>query len=94
MSRRGTLQKIWAYINYQNPRPRLVKSYWRPGDDRYTDDAYIRLIIAQRKARTPDQARALIDQHGLQNVLRMRSPQRKKPPRLRRLRTLIRRMFP
>ena len=84
------------HLNRRDPRPLLTREYRRSGETwpaLMTDERY---LISMRYARSAESARALLDRYGSLDAVLMnvRPPRRKPPPRWRRLRRLIRRMFP
>lgn len=87
--------KMWKYLNKQDQRPLLVRGYTRAGETR-TPTWEESQLIAYRLARTPDQARRLLDQYGTVPAVltAVKPPERKPPPRWQRFKRVIRRMFP
>lgn len=87
------LQKLWRYLTHQNKIPLLPRAYIveRDRTPTYAEG----LIIAKRLARTPDQAAALLKQHGgdLDRVLARRPPTRKAPPVRQRIGRIVRQLF-
>lgn len=87
--------RAYRYLNRRDPRPLLPGGYHLASDGRQPtpDEAY---LITMRYARTPRQARELLDTWKCLGsvVANVPQPNRKPPPRWQRLRRLIRRMFP
>ena len=88
--------KAWHYLNNRDPRPLLPGGYERADAAQREPTEEEAYLIALRYARTPDQARLFLDWHGgVEGVIaQMKPPQRKPPPRMARLKRLVRKMFP
>ena len=92
----GWLFRAYRYLNQQEQRPLLPGGYERSDETRREPTYDEMYLIALRYARTPDQARALLHQHGgvAGVIANVKQPQRKAPPRWARFKRLVRKMFP